>query len=124
MTFVFGGAYQGMEEYACANCGVGEILRMDENCAEIDFSTGAVAGLEQFVLGCVKRGESAVAYFEEHAPLWQESVLIGTDFSCGVVPIDAQLRLWREENGRLNNYLASRADKVVRMFCGIAQVLK
>ena len=51
-------------------------------------------------------------------------MLIGQDFSCGLVPMDAQLRLWREENGRMNNLLAGRAERVVRMFCGIAQVLK
>ena len=51
-------------------------------------------------------------------------MFIGTDFSCGVVPMDARLRLWREENGRLNNYLAGEAERVVRCVCGIAQGIK
>ena len=124
MIFVFGGAYQGMEEYAREQCGAKEIVRLSEDDAQIDFSTGAVAGLERYVLGCVRRGESAREYFENHRDAWKDAVLIGTDFSCGLVPMEAKNRLWREENGRLNNFLAGAAERVVRMFCGIAQVIK
>lgn len=124
MIFIFGGAHQGMEDYARAVCGASEIFALTEEAREIDFSAGAVCGLDRFALGCVRRGESAVEYFDRHAGEWEKCVLIGTDFSCGIVPMDAQLRLWREENGRLNSYLAARAERVVRMFCGLAQVLK
>ena len=124
MVFVFGGAYQGMEEYAREACGASEICALTEHMAEIDFSCGALCGLDRFVLGCVGRGVSARDYFEAHRDAWRDAVLIGTDFSCGLVPMDAEQRLWREENGRLNNYLAGEAARVVRMFCGIAQVLK
>ena len=124
MQFIFGGAHQGMMEHAFELTGEREIAVLDEDTLEIDFSAPAVAGLEKFVLGCVRRGESAQGYFEAHEALWQNCVLIGMDFSCGVVPMDPQLRLWRDENGRLNNYLAGRAKRVVRMFCGLAQVIK
>ena len=124
MIFLFGGAYQGMEEYARAELGVEEFERLTEQSREIRFDRGAVVGLEAFALGCVIRGESAIDYFERHASQWRNAVLIGTDFSCGLVPMDAQQRLWREENGRLNNFLAERAQRVVRLFCGLPQVLK
>lgn len=124
MTFIFGGAHQGMEQYAREVCGAEAIATLDENSREIDFGAPALAGLDRFVLGCVRRGVSAAAYFEANAEKWKDGVLIGKDFSCGLVPMDAEMRLWREENGRLNNYLAGRADRVVRMFCGLAQVLK
>lgn len=124
MTFIFGGAHQGMEEYACTALGAQEIHTLTGNDACIDFSSPVIGSLERFVLGCVQRGESAVDYFRAHEAEWQNAVLIGMDFSCGVVPMDAQMRLWRDENGRLNNYLAGKAERVVRMFCGIAQVIK
>ena len=124
MIFVFGGAHQGLEEYAREQCGADRIVQLSEDDAQIDFSTGAVAGLERYVLGCVRRGENAREYFEAHRAAWKDAVLRGTDFSCGLVPMEAENRLWREENGRLNNYLAGEAARVVRMFCGIAQVIK
>ena len=124
MVFIFGGAYQGMEDYARENFGVKEIFTACEDTREIDFSCGCAAGLDRFVLGCIRRGESAQEYFRAHADAWKDAVLIGTDFSCGVVPMDAELRLWRDENGRLNNMLSGAAETVVRMFCGIGQVVK
>ncbi|MBS5451212.1 MAG: bifunctional adenosylcobinamide kinase/adenosylcobinamide-phosphate guanylyltransferase [Coriobacteriia bacterium] len=43
---------------------------------------------------------------------------------CGIVPIDAHDRAVREAAGRLGCELATRADVVVRMACGIPQVIK
>ena len=124
MTFVFGGAYQGMEEYVRKELGVDEICMLDEDTLELDISKKAYFGVERFVLGCVRRGENAREYFEARLHDLEGAVLIGTDLSCGVVPMEAEMRFWRDENGRVNNLLAAHARRVVRLFCGIAQVLK
>lgn len=123
MIFIFGGAYQGMEEYAREMYGVREIITADESTA-IDFSTGAVNGMDKFALGCVRRGESACERIEQMRGQWESAVIIGLDFSCGLVPMDAEQRAWREENGRLNSWLAQHSDHTIRMFCGLPQVLK
>ena len=122
MIFVIGGAHQGKTDYI-RELGYGEIFDADES-GVLDFSTGAVRGLDRWALGCVRRGESPVEEFAKREAEWRSCALIGVDFSCGVVPVDAELRRWREENGRLNSYLASRAERVVRLFCGIPQILK
>ena len=78
MIFVFGGAYQGMEDYAREQCGAAEIVHLTENDAQIDFSTGAVAGLERYVLGCVRRGVSRVKPMcssRERSRIWQQSLI-------------------------------------------------
>ena len=124
MTFIFGGAYQGMEEYVRNELGMNEICMLDENTRELDLSKKAFCGVERFVLGCVRRGENAKEYFEAKLDALKGAVLIGVDLSCGVVPMEAEMRFWRDENGRVNNLLAVHAQCVVRMFCGIAQVLK
>lgn len=123
MTFIFGGAYQGMEAYA-ASLGARTFIQLDAETVSPDFSEDAVSGLEAFALGCVRRGESPQAVFAAHRAEWEDKILIGVDLSAGVVPMEAELRLWRDENGRLNNYLASQAAHVIRMFCGIGQVIK
>ena len=46
------------------------------------------------------------------------------EVGCGVVPIDPVERQWREETGRLCCLLAQRAQRVERIFCGIAMTLK
>ncbi len=50
--------------------------------------------------------------------------VVCTEVGSGVVPLDAGQRAWRERAGRLACLLAERADCVVRMVCGIPQVLK
>ena len=123
MIFVFGGAHQGRGAFV-RGLGYSEIRIADEETRFPDFSTGAVGGLDRWALGCVRRGEEPAALLESRADEWRDCALIGTDFSCGVVPMDAEMRAWREANGRMNNYLAGRAERVVRMFCGLPQELK
>ena len=53
-----------------------------------------------------------------------EKILICEDISCGVVPMDAEAREWREAVGRMNAMLASKAERVTRLFCGLPLELK
>ena len=123
MIFVFGGAHQGRGAFV-HGLGFQEILTADEDTRELDFSVGAVRGLDRWALGCVRRGEEPAELLRAWEERWRGCALIGTDFSCGVVPMDAELRAWREANGRMNSYLAARAERVVRLFCGLPQELK
>lgn len=56
--------------------------------------------------------------------MWKDSIIICTDISCGVVPVDDELRRWREETGFMLNYLSQNADSVTRIFFGLEQRLK
>ena len=51
-------------------------------------------------------------------------VVIATEVGCGVVPIDPAERERREAAGRLSCLLAERAETVVRVCCGLPQLLK
>ncbi len=51
-------------------------------------------------------------------------VVIAAETGCGVVPSDPEQRKAREKAGRLACLLAERADTVVRLCCGIPEVLK
>ena len=51
-------------------------------------------------------------------------VVVIDEVGSGVVPVRADDAAWRERVGRLSCALAERADAVVRMTCGISQVIK
>ena len=125
MELVIGGAYQGKLEYAREKYGLSEadivLCREDE---EAVLGARCVGRLEEFVLWCVDHGTDPVGYFEERKETWQNSVLLCADIFCGVVPMEARLRKWREETGRLTAYLAGQAKSVTRLFCGIPTRLK
>lgn len=46
------------------------------------------------------------------------------EIGCGVVPMDAGERDWREATGRLCCDIAAQADRVYRVCCGVAQCIK
>ena len=53
-----------------------------------------------------------------------DMVILCDEVGCGIVPIEPFQRQWREETGRLCCLLAQRAQRVERIFCGIAMTLK
>lgn len=125
MELIIGGAYQGKRGYAKSHFSIAEdeIFTCREDGA-VDWSARCVAGLESLALYCVREGVDPVELFREHKDKWQRSVLICEDIFCGVVPLRAENRAWREAAGRLCAYLTSEATGVTRMFCGLAQKLK
>lgn len=120
MILIIGGAYQGKLDYARSAFG---ITREDiHSCTggEIDFSKRCVCKIEEFT----HTHPDAIAYFQAHRQAWQDSILICQDIFCGVVPMGAENRAWRQNTGRLCQYLAGEATRVSRIFCGLEQRLK
>ena len=126
MVFIIGGSDQGKREFAQAQFHLSEddCFVCAEETREIDLSKRVITHIEQFALGCVRRGEEPKDYWMAHLPELSETILISDDVSCGVVPVDPVLRAWREASGRANNALAREADQVWRVFCGLGQRLK
>ena len=126
MIFIIGGSYQGKCNLAREEFGLSDadFFICDENTREIDFGCRAIAHIERFALGCVRRGEEPASYWRAHQDALKDKILIADDKSCGVVPIDETMRAWREATGRANNHLAGQADHVWRVFCGLKQVIK
>ena len=125
MILIFGGAYQGKTEYAKSLKNIEKISDCSKG-GEPDFSAECVCGIEGFVLECVRRGVEPKEWFAEREEQWNSDgkILVMTDTSQGVVPVEKDLRDAREANGRLMLYLASKATEVHRVFCGIGKKIK
>ena len=125
MILIIGGCEQGKLDYALQhfNARRGDVFTCDAE-GPVDLSRRVIEHIERFALGCVRRGESPEAFWQANMDRLTDKVLIADDISCGVVPADPQLRAWREASGRANLLLAGRADRVVRVFCGLGLNLK
>ena len=125
MDFIIGGAYQGKRGYAKSHFSVEEreIFTCRED-GEIDLASRCIDRIEEFTLWCVRNGADPTEIFRAHREEWRGSVLICMDIFCGVVPLEAEARAWREATAKLCAYLSGEADSVTRMFCGLAQKLK
>ena len=51
-------------------------------------------------------------------------VIVTDEIGCGLVPVDAFMRKYREQTGRICTEIASRANEVVRVVLGIGTVIK
>lgn len=133
MILIIGGAYQGKLDYAKKEydlkendvfmCSAGKSVEPGVHPG-IDFSRKCVSSIEEFAFACVSAGVEPLDYFVEHESEWQDSILICEDIFCGVVPLGADLREWRQATGRLCKYLSQQAESVIRVFCGLEQKLK
>ena len=124
MDMIIGGAYQGKLDYAKEHFNVKDIFTCRDDLAELDFSKDAIDHLEDFALACVRNGVEAKDYLQSHRQELNDKVIICTDISQGIVPMEPELRALREMTGRAMIYLAKEAETVTRVFCGLGQRIK
>lgn len=114
MILIVGGIGSGKTQYVKANLGYPE----EKISQDVWSEKPVLLGLEESI--------RSVGVFSEDwfAPLCQKEVVVCCEVGCGVVPISGAERRWRDEVGRACNRLAAEAETVVRMVCGIPQVIK
>ena len=106
MIFVTGPLYAGKREY----------IRNALGLSETELAARAVWDVQELALGT-----DLPALADRLA---QKDIVIAAELGAGLVPIDRTEREKREAAGRLACLLAERADTVVRVCCGLGQVLK
>ena len=124
MKLIIGGAYQGKLDFARNTYHLEDSDIFCCSGPEIDFSRKCICSIEKFTYACVQEKRDALEYFKENRTKWADSILICQDIFCGVVPLGADMRAWRQNTGLLCQYLAKEADSISRIYCGLEQRLK
>lgn len=109
MIFIFGGAYAGKEAYAKSVYGSDKKIIRD---------------IHLTVRDAMEKGKSPSEEIERLLSDNPDAIFISNEVGCGIVPADDFERDWRETAGRINCYLAEKAEKVIRVVCGIGVTLK
>lgn len=128
MILIIGGAYQGKLDYAKEEYGLTDedVFTCEEGSTAVGFDEKIVDHFERYILALIKAGqvpEKAVG-MQLRANRYKGRIIICDDISQGIVPMDATERAWREGVGRTMVKIAQQADKVVRVFCGIPEIVK
>ncbi len=125
MRLIIGGAYQGKLAYAMAHGNpAASVFQGTETEPEIDFAKNIINLFHRTILAQLRSGLDPLAYVENHLEELQSKTIICDDMSCGVVPIDREMRLWRETVGRVLVSLSGHADEVIRVFYGLGTKIK
>lgn len=109
MILIIGGAYQGKRDRAL----------------QMGYAPDRIVGhAELQIRALLEAGRDPLAEMPALAGAWAGHAVLLEDISCGIVPMDAFDRAYREAVGRCGAYLARHATQVVRVFCGIGTVIK
>ena len=115
MKVVIGGAYAGKTDFVKKKWGYPD--------AEISDLPGkkVLNHFHLLVKGMLDRGQDLA---EIKKLLSETEVLICDEIGCGIVPAEKEERVYRETVGRLMCGICASAEKVVRVYCGLEEVLK
>lgn len=101
---------------------------------ELENNIIVIQGIEQGLKQTLANDKKDASHFFNQylLPLlkWEEVnvdrkvIIIGTDITKGVVPLNQETREWRDETGRLYQQLYQNAEEVHRIWFGISQQLK
>ena len=121
---IVGGAFQGKFDYA------------KKICPDTEWADGSECELEEiavcsgmnrfhlFVRRWMKAGRTKEELVDVILKGGRELTLICDDVGCGLVPVDAFEREYREAVGRICTEFARKADRVDRVVCGIGIQIK
>ena len=126
MILVIGGAYQGKKDWVQGRYHLEESDWADgDSCSKEDlFQARAVNRFHLFVRRSVEEGRDLSDFADTLKKRNPSLIIVKNEIGCGVVPMDPLERKYREQDGRLSEKLAAHCDTVVRVICGIGQVIK
>lgn len=114
LILVIGGAWQGKRRY------------VEERFADMPYRL--LEHYEERIREQLAAGEDPVEFamreIERSRGMEGCSVILCNEIGNGLVPMEAEERLYRETVGRISCLLAKEADEVVRVICGIGTRLK
>ncbi len=132
MKLVIGGSYQGKLGYVLQKCAADEYAVFDGRFPEdrelqeirAQGKTVIVNHFHNWIRDRILQERNPEAEVAAYLNGYPRTIMISDEIGNGIVPIDAFEREYRERTGRILVELASQADEVVRVICGIGQKIK
>ena len=128
MVLVTGGHGQGQNDFGEELVKKNNITGGLADCGTCDFKEPLTAAFikdyHRLVKRFIEEGEDPAEYTKKLVEANPAAVITVDEVGCGVVPIEASAREYRETVGRMSCIIAASSDEVYRMFCGIPSKIK
>lgn len=126
MVMVTGGAFQGKRE--CLK----QLYRLSEgdmisgrDCRFEDvFTAAAVTDYHKLVKRLIAENIDVSDFTERLCRENTKAAVTINEIGCGIIPLEKFERIYREEVGRAGCIIAAHSETVIRVFCGIHQIIK
>ena len=126
MIFVIGGAFQQKREVACKLFGyrLSDFVDGKDCTYEQIKNAKAVYNFHEFILQCMQEEQDLTALAEILQKENPDILIVSDEIGYGIVPMEQDMRAWRELTGRICCQIAALSDTVVRVVAGIPTVIK
>lgn len=119
---ILGGRFQGKRAYAERLYSHFPAVSDFEESNSL--APGLVVNVHLGIRRLLTEGADVSSFFTENLQVLRQCIILCTEIGGGIVPVDAFARKWRDETGRVYQYLAAEAEIVDRVFAGLVLRLK
>ncbi|AOR24263.1 bifunctional adenosylcobinamide kinase/adenosylcobinamide-phosphate guanylyltransferase [Clostridium taeniosporum] len=124
MILIYGGAYNGKTEFMRQKYNLNDSDLFYCKDSNLDFSYKSIVGIHVFIKHCVLKNISALDIIKGNLDIIKDKIIVCDEIGSGIVPLIKEDRLWREECGKVLQFLSQNSNKVYRIFFGLEEVLK
>ncbi len=126
MIFVIGGVFEGKKQFAEKQFSLldDEILDGEKCDFEAVFSAKCVNNCHNLIKRLINNKIDPIEFTREIILRNSGLILIMDEIGCGIIPIERDDREYRELVGKCGCIIAEKSEAVIRIFCGIPNVIK
>ncbi|MBQ9574791.1 MAG: bifunctional adenosylcobinamide kinase/adenosylcobinamide-phosphate guanylyltransferase [Synergistaceae bacterium] len=114
----------GKKNYALKLYGSFDSIMSLETFEPEEIREGLITDLHIGARKLLIRNINPLEFFAERLDILRHSVITGDEIGGGVIPVDTFGRKWRDETGKLYQFLADKAEIVDRVTAGLPMRLK
>ena len=124
MVLILGAAYAGKRDIAHQIYGVEAFCSGADADFSVILNAAAVTDYQILVCRILDAGKSPQEFTNRLLSQNPDAVILMNEVGAGIVPLERTERIWREECGICAQMLARHAETVIRVVCGLPQLLK
>jgi hypothetical protein len=124
VILIFGGSYNGKLEFVKEKYQLsdGDIFFCTNQT--LQFNKKVLCGLHIFTRDCVLNNINSLEILENNITFLKDKIIICDEINSGIVPMEKVDRAWREETGRVLQFLTKQSSSVYRVFFGLEEKVK